>query len=98
MTPMTREEILHLATLSRIELTEDEIERFTKEFGAILAYVASIKNLAGTAVSEKKVGVVHNIFREDENPHAGGIYTDDLLAAAPQRDRGYVKVKKILGA
>ncbi len=95
---MTREEILHLAQLARIDLCEAEIERFTKEFSDILAYVDQVKGLAREGSLEPAVGVVHNVFREDQAPHEGGIYTDDLLAAAPMREGGYVKVKKILGA
>lgn len=94
---MKREDILHLADLARIELTEQEVERFSKEFDSILGYVASIKDLASQASPEEKLGVVSNVLREDEDPHAPDLYTEDLLAAAPDRVGRYVRVKKILG-
>lgn len=94
---MTKEEILHLADLARIELTPEEVERFTQEFSAILDYVTQIKALTAEVRSEPSVGVVHNIFREDEHPHEGDRYTEDLLDASPSRHGRYVKVKKILG-
>lgn len=94
---MKREDILHLADLARIQLTEEEIERFSKEFDAILGYVATIKELAGEGVLEKKVGALHTVLREDEGAHEGDVYTEDLLQAAPDRVGRYVRVKKILG-
>ncbi len=93
---MTKEDMLYLSGLSRIELTEAEIDRFTKEFGDILEYVARVRGLAEGVSAEPKMGIVHNVFREDKDPHESGIYTEDLLNAAPMRERGYVKVKKIL--
>ncbi len=96
MNPIKKEDIEHLATLSRIELTEDEAENFAKDITNILGYVSEIKDLAGEAAQEKKVGALFNVFREDSEPHAAGKYTDDLLALAPERQGQYIKVKKIL--
>lgn len=94
---MKREDILHLADLARIELTDTEIERFSKEFGAILGYVDSIKSMTQGEKVEPTIGALHNVFREDVDPHEAGIYTEDILSLAPQREKQYVKVKKILG-
>ncbi|MBX9907055.1 Asp-tRNA(Asn)/Glu-tRNA(Gln) amidotransferase subunit GatC [Patescibacteria group bacterium] len=93
---MTKEEVLHLATLARIELSPEEIVRFGTDFDAILSYVARIKDLAGSDTSTPHLGVVHNVFREDADPHEPGLYTESLLAAAPTREKEYIKVKKIL--
>lgn len=93
---MTKEEIVHLSTLARVELTPEEISRFGGEFDAILAYVAGVKDLAGDATSAPKLGVVSDVFREDTHPNEAGAYTEALLAAAPQREKNYLKVKKIL--
>ena len=93
---MKREDILHLADLARIELSDAEIDRFSKDFDDILTYVSAVKDLASQAPSEQKLGVVANVFREDENPHEAGIYTEDILALAPDRVGQYVRVKKVL--
>ena len=93
---MKREDIMALADLARIELTEKEIEQFSKEFDDILTYVARVKGLA-EGVPEKKLGVVHNVFREDENPHEAGKYSEALLNELPSRKGMYAEVKKILG-
>lgn len=96
MNPIKKEDIEHLATLARIELTDHEAEQFAGDITSILGYVSDIKDITGDAAPEKKVGALFNVFREDVDPHEGGKYTDDLLALAPERQGQYVKVKKIL--
>lgn len=94
---MKREDIIALADLARIELTDTEIDRFANEFDGILAYVASVKDLVGEVAAEPKIGVVANVLREDEDPHEPNMYSEDLLSLAPDRSGRYVRVKKILG-
>ncbi len=93
---MNREDIVRLATLARIELTDEEIDAFLHDITSILSYVGEIKEITGDAPEEKVAGAVYNVFRKDDTPHEPGLYTDDLLALAPERDGAYVKVKKIL--
>ncbi len=93
---MTREEIAHLATLSRIALSGTEKDALASDITSIVEYVRAIEGVTGTGTIEKKVGPLHNVMREDENPNVGGEYTEDLLKAAPERMGEYVKVKKIL--
>lgn len=96
MNPIKKEDIEHLATLARIELTSTEALQFAEDITSIVGYVSEIKDITGEGVPEKKVGPVFNVFREDVDPHEAGKYTDDLLALAPERQGQYVKVKKIL--
>ena len=93
---MKKEDIVHLAKLARIELTDAEIERFSHDFDAILDYVGEVKGLAGAQGGEPQLPPLHNVFREDKDPHEPGIYTEDLLALAPKRHGAYVEVKKVL--
>lgn len=85
-----------MAELSRIALSADEKTALQKDMDSILDYVDQIKSVSAGADLEKKVGIARNVFREDKEVHQGGIFSDDLIAAAPQREGGYVKVKKIL--
>jgi aspartyl-tRNA(Asn)/glutamyl-tRNA(Gln) amidotransferase subunit C len=92
---MKREDISALADLARIELSEAEIERFSREFDDILDYVSAIKGLAGKA-DAPAVGTHFNVFREDRDPLPADMYTEALLEAAPLRHGRYLKVKKVL--
>jgi aspartyl-tRNA(Asn)/glutamyl-tRNA(Gln) amidotransferase subunit C len=94
---MEKQDIQRLALLARISVTDAEAESFAKDITSILGYVSDIEKITGNMEGEKKVGEIHNVFREDKNPHAPGIYTEDLLNNAPSRSGDYVKVKKILG-
>jgi aspartyl-tRNA(Asn)/glutamyl-tRNA(Gln) amidotransferase subunit C len=92
---MTKEEVLQLASLARIRLSNDEIEVFQRDFDAILGYVDAVREIAAEE-TPRQVGPVGNVLRDDVETHEPGKYTDALLAAAPERDGAYVKVKKIL--
>lgn len=93
---MEKKDIAHLATLARIKLTDEEQEALAGDITNILGYVSEINEITGKETGEKKVGPLHTVMRDDGEPHEGGIYTEDLLSAAPERDGQYVKVKKIL--
>lgn len=84
-----------LAKLSRIKLTDTEVEKFESEFQSILSYVDQIKEIAGDK-EEKQVGDTRNVFREDENPHESGEYSKDLINEFPESEDGFLKVKNIL--
>jgi aspartyl-tRNA(Asn)/glutamyl-tRNA(Gln) amidotransferase subunit C len=94
---MKKEDIEHLAKLSRIAVTETEATALAEDITSILGYVSEIEAITGNTQGEKKIGELFNVMREDENPHEAGLYTEDLLNLAPERDGQYVKVKKIIG-
>lgn len=91
------DEVKKLAELSRINLTDEELVKMQEEFDAILSYVATIQNIE---LSESDNPSPHldmvNVMREDTNPDDGGVYTEDVLEQAPERDGRFIKVKKIL--
>ncbi len=93
---MEKKDIAHLAKLARIEVTDSEAEGLAKEITSILGYVSEIEEITGDQVAKKEVGALYNVMRDDVDPHEGGIFTEELLALAPQRDGQYVKVKKII--
>ncbi len=95
---MKREDIAHLATLARIELSEIELQNLEGELSSIMSYVSVISEMASDDVDMTPVlGVRHNIFRADEVTNEADEYTADLLAQMPRTEGRYMKVKKILG-
>lgn len=91
-----KEDILHLGTLARIRLSEDEIEHFKNEINAIVEYVSVVSDIAGDNAETKQLGAVHNVFREDEVTNKSHEYTDAILDEMPHTEGKYLKVKKIL--
>lgn len=92
---MNIQDIKHLAHLSRLHVTEQEMEDYAKQFDEIVAYVDKIKEVASD--SDSKIiesNEVKNVLREDEvfsyeNP-------ETIIAEAPSHQDNFVKVKKIL--
>jgi len=90
-----KEDVLKLAQLARIETTEAEADELAGDLDHILEYVGQVNSL-DLSDEKEQTGPVLNIMREDVDPHESGVYTEDLLAAAPEREGDYFKVKKIL--
>lgn len=93
---ITNEDIDALAKLSQIELVPGEREALAGEIESIISYISEVTAVA-TDLPEHVVGKVHNVLREDVNPHESGLHTETLLAAAPKWKGDYFLVKKILG-
>ena len=79
---ITRDEVLHVARLARLELRDDEIEQLTKELGAILDAVGKVSelDLADVPPTSHPLSVV-NVLGDDE-PEAS-LELDEALANAP---------------
>lgn len=93
---MEKQEIEALAALARIGLTEDEKSALLKDAEEILTFVGKVQAADAGRDAQERLGVPHNVMRDDGDPHESGAYTKALLAAAPSTERGYVKVKNIL--
>lgn len=85
-----------MAQLSRLKLTDEEIERFSKELSEILSYVEML-NQADTEGLEPTYQVtgLKNVMREDEviGYQAGA---RELLASAPATEQNQFKVKRVI--
>jgi len=88
--PITRDEVLHVARLARLELSEDEVAKFTEQLSAILEAVAKVSelDLADVEPTAHPLDVV-NVWAEDE-PRPS-IPVEDALANAPAREAGFFK-------
>ena len=88
---ITREEVLHVAKLARLELTGEEVERLTGELGAILEAVGKVAelDLSDVPPTSHPLELV-NAWREDEPRDSLGL--DEVFANAPQRDGDLFRV------
>jgi aspartyl-tRNA(Asn)/glutamyl-tRNA(Gln) amidotransferase subunit C len=92
---LTREEIIKIATLSRIELTEAEVEKFQKDLSTVLDYVEELKKVDVEGLEEvSQVTGLVNVQREDV-AHESPI-REEIFSQAPEMKDGYFKVKAIL--
>lgn len=93
---MKKEDIRQLASLSRIAVTDAEVDSLQSEIGAILEYVGQIQAMTNSVDGAKVPGAVFNKMRADEVTHEPGTYTEAILRELPAREGDFMKVKKIL--
>jgi len=90
-----QKQVRKVAKLSRLELTEAEVEEFTAQLCAILEYMEKINELDTADVEPMAHCLpISNVFRQDCVRESLG--TEKALANAPQRDGKFFKVPKIL--
>jgi aspartyl-tRNA(Asn)/glutamyl-tRNA(Gln) amidotransferase subunit C len=89
-----RDQVLHVAKLARLELSDDEIERFREQLSAILEAVGTVSelDLSGVEPTSHPLDVV-NVWDEDE-PRAC-LPREDALANAPDPEDGYFGVPPV---
>lgn len=92
---LTKEEVIKIAKLSRIALTEAEVEKFQKDLSRVLDYVEELKqvNVEGLEEVTQVTGLV-NVQREDKVEISEIV--EDIYKNAPAMKDGYYKVKAIL--
>ena len=88
---ITREDVLHVAALAELELSEEEIVRLTEQLGDILAAVGKVSelDLSDVPPTSHPLDVV-NAFRPDE-PRPS-LPLEDVFANAPERDGDHFRV------
>ncbi|MEK7604303.1 MAG: Asp-tRNA(Asn)/Glu-tRNA(Gln) amidotransferase subunit GatC [Patescibacteria group bacterium] len=91
----TTDEVKKLAALARITVPEAELEQFTQEFDAIIAYVGQLEQLELAQVADEKPPL-RNVMRPDEKPHEAGQYTEKIVEQFSARKGDALSVKQII--
>jgi len=95
-TAITRDDVLHLAQLSSLQLSEEEITSLEQDLGNILGYVEQLSELDTTGVEPTyQVTDLENVMREDVVQTAA-VDREALLALAPDQEKQQIKVPKVL--
>ncbi len=92
---ITKQEVDHVALLARLKFSETEKERFTTQLNSILEYMDKLKELDTSRVEPTFHAVGRkNVFREDQVLSSSP--QDLTLSNAPDGDRGFFRVPKII--
>jgi aspartyl-tRNA(Asn)/glutamyl-tRNA(Gln) amidotransferase subunit C len=90
-----RKEVEHVAALARLELGEEEIEKFTYQLSAILEYMGKLNELDTTGVEPTShILEFANVFKEDQVKV--GPWGRVTLSNAPAHEHSHYKVPKII--
>lgn len=96
MGKLSREDVLKLARLAKLELTDEEVEKFTGEIGEILAYVEQLQKVDVDDLEPTyQVTGLKNVTRPDEAKDYG-VTPKELLKNVPAVENNQIKVQKIL--
>lgn len=97
MAKLSRDDILKLAKLARLRLSDGEISKFQDEISAILGYVEMLNDVDVSGLKPTyQVTGLQNVTRTDEVKDYGATQAD-LLKNTPATEREYIKVKRMIG-
>lgn len=96
MSTITTTDVRHLAQLSNLQLSDDEVENLRSDLENILGYIEQLGELDTTGIEPTyQVTGLENVWRDDE-VQMSDVSREQLLALAPEQAAGSVKVPKVL--
>lgn len=92
---ISKEEIIHIAKLANLNLTEEEIAMYAENMTDILGF-AEVVNSLDTDNIKETIGIngEYNVFRKDEVKQ--DVSKDELLKNAPSQDEGMFRIPKVI--
>ena len=92
---ITKDEVLYVADLARLDLDEASIDKFAGQIGTILDYVDKLNEVDTGGIRPTSHAIsLTNAFREDDQKEH--LELDQALANAPQQEEGAFVVPKII--
>lgn len=92
---ISKEEIIHIAKLASLNLSEEEIEGYAKDMTEILGFADMINSVDTDQIKETiAANENYNVFRKDEVIPSTD--RDVLLQNAPSKDEGMFRIPKVI--
>ena len=92
---VSKEEVMHIAKLANLNLSDEEIEKYTTNLQDILNFAEVVNNAPVEGLTESfGVNENYNVFKKDEIK----VFEDNetLLQNAPEKDRNMFKIPKVI--
>ncbi|MEK7202717.1 MAG: Asp-tRNA(Asn)/Glu-tRNA(Gln) amidotransferase subunit GatC [Patescibacteria group bacterium] len=94
---LSKQEIQHIAKLARLELTEQELEKYNEQLSDILNYIDQLKEVDVSGVEPTaQVAGLENVLREDVVKDWDEKEIEQALADAPEKEERFIKVKRVI--
>jgi len=92
---LSREDVIHIARLARLGLTEEEAEKFGEQLSHLLESFEVLQQVETTDVPPTAQSIdLQTVVRDDEV--AESLPPDQVLANAPQKEGGFFRIKAVL--
>ena len=95
MPAISRDEVAHLARLSRLALSDEELDRYAGQLDSILSHVRGISEVTADVPATASPNPTTNVMRPDTV--APGLTPDEALSGAPAAEEQRFMVPQILG-
>lgn len=96
MTQILRDDVLHLAQLSSLQLASDEVDALQQDLSNIVGYIEQLGELDTTGIEPTyQVTGLSNVWRDDVVDQSG-VTREQLLALSTEQQNNSVKVPKVL--
>jgi len=92
---LTAEEVRHIATLARVALSDDEVERFRAQLSGILEHFQVLNDIDTADVPPTAQTLnLNSVQRPDEVQPS--LPRTEVLRNAPRTEDGYIRVRAVL--
>ena len=92
---LNREEVLHIARLARLGVTNDDVDKFREQLSNILENFEALQEVDTEGVPPTAQSIdLHNVVSEDEV--APSLPPEQVLANAPRREGDFFRVRAVL--
>ena len=92
---ISKEEVMHVARLARVGLTETDVERLTRQLSDILENFTALQKVDTSGIPPTAQSIpLQNIMKPDDI--CSSLTPDQVLANAPVRESDFFKIKPVL--
>jgi aspartyl-tRNA(Asn)/glutamyl-tRNA(Gln) amidotransferase subunit C len=92
---VTREDVLHVAALARLEVAPEQVQSFQHDLAAILEHFEKLNEIDTSNVLPTSHALsLENVFRDDVV--SPSLNQEDALGNAPQKAYGHFRVPKVI--
>lgn len=92
---LSHDEVLHIALLARVGLTDTEVKQLSEQLSNILDNFEALQQVDTTGVSPTAQSIALQNVMSDDNV-AASLLPDEVMANAPQREEGFFRVRAVL--
>jgi len=94
---LTEKQVKHIAELARLNLSDEEVEKFRRQLSSILEYIEFLNEIDTSNVEPTaQTTDLKNVAREDKPREGQCLSQEEVLMNAPEIKDGYIKTKAIL--